>query len=264
MNDRLRILIVAANPKDMHRLDLREELARLRNGMKDNEEIGNAEVLVEWAARAPDLQSAVRKNRPHIVHFAGHGNREGIWLEDDEGMSHLLGKESLPLILSASPDLRLVVLNACATAPQIEALRRSVEYVVGTQCPVRDSVALDFTTHFYRDLARGHKVRDAFCHAQESVGTHGHEHIDRYELFVRQDVDESKPLIPPFVQERAIAHIKNLTTDTFELANTFNEGTGEVSMHEAGNQRKEASYHGENVKAKTFCIGNTINRLTSK
>lgn len=260
MNDRLRILIVAANPKDMHRLDLREELTQLRNGMKDNQDIGNAEVLVEWAARAHDLQSAVRKNRPHIVHFAGHGSHEGIWLEDDEGNSRLLSKETLPLILSASPDLRLVVLNACATAPQIEALKRSVEFVVGTQCSVRDSVALDFTTHFYRGLAGGQKVRDAFWHAQERVGTHVHEQLDRYELFVRDGVDESKPLIPPFVQEIAITHIKNLTTETFELANTFNEGVGDMSTHQAGNQKKEASYSGDNVNTKSFRLGNTINR----
>jgi hypothetical protein len=151
------------------------------------------------------------------------------------------------------------VLNACATAPQIEALKRSVEFVVGTQSPVRDSVALNFTTHFYRGLAAGQKVRDAFCHAEESVGTHGHEHVDRYELFVRDGVDESKPLIPPFVQEKASGHVKNLTTETFELANTFNEGVG-GSTHDSGNQRKEASYRGENVNAKTFRIGNTINR----
>src|ERR1700752_369555 len=113
MNERLRLLVVAAKPKDMTKLALDDELRRLRNKMTDNVEIGNAEVMVTWAARPLDLQTAVRENRPHVLHFAGHGSREGIWLEDDEGNGQLLSKESLSLILSASPELRLVVLNAC-------------------------------------------------------------------------------------------------------------------------------------------------------
>ena len=260
MNDRLRILIVAANPKDLDRLHLREELTQLRNRMNDNVEHGNAEVLVEWAARAFDLQSAVRKNRPHIVHFAGHGNHEGIWLEDDEGKSQLLSKESLPLILGASPDLRLVVLNACATASQTEALRRTVEYVVGTPAPIKDSVALDFTTHFYRGLAVGDKIRDAFCQAQERLGGYDHE---RYQLFVREDVDEGKPLIPPSAHRVTRAQVEELNTDLFEGANRINEGIRSPGR-ETGNQRSELVFRSSTVKAKTFRLANEINRSTAR
>lgn len=261
MNDRLRILIVAANPKDLDRLHLREELTQLRNRMNDNVEHGNAEVLVEWAARPLDLVKAVRKNRPHIVHFAGHGNHEGIWLEDDEGKSQLLSKESLSLILSSSPDLRLVVLNACATAWQTEALRQSVDYVVGTTIPIADSVALDFTSHFYRGLAVGEKVRDAVFQAQKSLGSY---HTERYQLFVRKDVDEGKPLIPALVQKRIKVRVGDVTTRNLIVTDTLNEGEVNFQAREEANSKSEIDFGAQNVDAETFSVSRQINRTKSK
>lgn len=260
MKDRLGILIVAANPKDTLKLELKEELRRLRNRMSDNVEIGNAELLVAWAARPPDLQTAVRENRPQIVHFAGHGSRDGVWLENDEGNSQLLSKESLTLILGASPELRLVVLNACATAWQTEALRGFVEYVVGTPALIEDSVALDFTSHFYRGLAVGNTVRDAFYNAQKKLGIQNQE---RYQLFVRDDVDESKPLIPPFDQDKIKIRLGDLTTTgAVEVTGTLNEG--EIGAREVANKRSEIDFSAQTVSAETFRVAGEINRLTSK
>ena len=237
MNNRLRILIVAANPKDTLKVNLEDELRRLRKKMSDNVQIGNAEVMVTWAANALALQNDVRENQPHIVHFAGHGSHEGIWLEDDEGNSQLLSKDDLSSILSASDQLRLVVLNACATAPQTEALRRSVKYVVGTRTPIEDSVALSFTSQFYHGLAVGDRIREAFCHAQKKLGG---SHQERYQLFVRDDADESEPLLPDFVDE--VINLSAGTLDgTTEVANAFYEGDIGTLTREQGNIRRQVN-----------------------
>jgi CHAT domain len=259
MNNRLRILLVAANPKDTLKVALEEELRRLRKLMSDNVQMGNAEVMVAWAARALDLRDAVRENQPHIVHFAGHGSYEGIWLEDDEGNSQLLSKDCLSLILSASDQLRLVVLNACATAPQTEALRRSVDYVVGTPAPIEESVALNFTSQFYRGLAVGDKIRDAFCHAQEGLG--GSQH-DRYQLFVRDEVDGSEPLLPGFVDEVVNFRAKKVEGTT-EVANTFNIGEIGTLTHQPGNKRSQVNADME-TSSGNVRVGNTVNYITSK
>src|SRR5215510_2563061 len=96
----LRILMLAANPLDQYRLEVTEEYRLLRNKMHDKNEAGTCDLRLEWAASAENLKQALRENRPHIVHFAGHGHDESICLEDDDRKSRPLSKRELGMLFN--------------------------------------------------------------------------------------------------------------------------------------------------------------------
>jgi len=225
MRNRLRILMVASNPQNTSKLALKKERALLRNRMRDNVNAGNCEILIEWAARPIDLQIALKNNKPHILHFAGHGNREGIWLEDNDGKMFAVSKDDLDLMLDAGrPELRLVLLNSCSSTLQLNKLREVVDYVIGTRGPIRDDVALFFTAHFYEAVAVGTDVREAFLKSQGQLAATGaKQQAESYELLVREEVDESELLIPPFVDNEIVVKTKILE-GKIDFANVSSDG----------------------------------------
>jgi hypothetical protein len=67
-----------------------------------------------------------------------------------------------------------VFLNGCSTQPQVDdLLRAGVSAVVATARPIDDDAACQFAENFYRKLASGYSVRDAFDQAQELVNPGG-------------------------------------------------------------------------------------------
>lgn len=200
MREPLRILVLAANPVKTNRLALDAEHRLLRNKMRDNVEVGNCELLVEWAARLTDLKERLKSHKPHVVHFAGHGTEDGICLEDDKGECSAVSKAQLAEMFSASGEhLRLVVLNACFSALQADAISQSVDYVVGTKAPVADDTAVRFAAYFYEALAIGKTVREAHYKSQIDLASDGRMHVGQYELLVGSGADDSKPLLPPML-----------------------------------------------------------------
>ena len=256
MNERLRILLLTANPADRPRLDLENEYRLLRNMMHDNAEAGNCELMVEWAARRTELLIALTKYKPQIVHFAGHGNEGGICLEDDRGMSQPLSKEDLSVLFNLSLGrLRLVVLNACCSAPQMERLGQMVDYIVGTNAPIADAAAVSFTAHFYQALAVGSTTREAFHTAKGKLVVSGDkERAEQYELRIRDGADETKPLLPPLPpSEDTIMRIEIddiAAEEDISFVNVSNEGVSELPSPAElqSNKRRELSAKGKSLK----------------
>ena len=246
MTELLRILILAANPVETNKLALDVEHRLLRNTMRDNAKAGNCELLVEWAARLKDVKERLASHEPHVVHFAGHGTRDGICLEDDDGNGSPVTKEQLAdLLRSSGGRLRLVVLNACFSAVQAKAINQAVDYVVGTTAAVADDVAVRFAAHFYEELATGKTVREAHLKSQAAV-TPDHPRLDQYELLVRLGTDESKTLLPPMLpptnKNTYDVDIKKARLQKAEFVNISQEGPRESTSIDAREQTEENDY----------------------
>jgi CHAT domain len=243
MSEPLRILILAANPVDTDELALKAEHRLLRNKMRANAKVGNCELWFEWAARLEDLKARLASYRPHVIHFAGHGSVEGICFEDDEGKSSPASKEELNELFSLFREhLRLVVLNACFSARQVEAMSQSVDYVVGTKAAVADATAVRFAAHFYEALAVGGTVREAYYKSQAELNADHKEPIDEYELLTRSGVDEATPLLPPMLPPTEEIISKNtfgrIRTPTAEFVNVSQEGPND-GLSDAGGPNKK-------------------------
>lgn len=161
MKKKIKVLFLAAEPADIKfRLKLGEEYRQIRSEIELDHRF---ELIQEWSVRARDLQRALMKHEPDIVHFSGHGNKKGILLEDDEGNTRVASKQALAELFSIfSKNIRVVFLNACYTEYHIEFFRRTIDFTIGMKTAVGDSAAIEFAAAFYRALAYGHSVEKAF------------------------------------------------------------------------------------------------------
>jgi hypothetical protein len=159
-----KILFLAANPTTTSALALGRELRSIEERIGAGKPRDNLQLSTRWAVRAGDLQRALLEERPHVLHFSGHGSpREQLILEDDTGAAARVDKDAfVDLVGILRDDLRLIVLNACDTEPLAEELVRHVDCAVGMQEPIGDEAAIAFAASFYQALGFGRPVDTAF------------------------------------------------------------------------------------------------------
>lgn len=157
-------MFLAANPIGTTQLRLAEELRGIDTAVRMSAHRANFDIRQHWAVRVSDLQDALHRYRPHIVHFSGHGTPSSqIMLEDEIGgirvvPSHALGK----LFALFKDSVRCVVLNLCYSEQQGREFSKSIDCVVGMFRTVGDSAAVCFSTAFYSALGYGESVQNAF------------------------------------------------------------------------------------------------------
>jgi AAA-like domain/TIR domain/CHAT domain len=167
-----KILILAANPKDTTNLRLNEEVREIQTGLERSRQRDQFEIISRWAVRPNDLQRALLDHEPQIVHFSGHGaGTQGLILEDDAGKMQLVSAESLARLFKLFQNkVECVLLNACYSEVQAEAICQHIDYVVGMNQAIGDRAAIKFAVGFYDGLGAGRSLEDAFesgCIAME-------------------------------------------------------------------------------------------------
>jgi len=157
-----RILVLAANPLDTERLRLDAEVRAIDAALRPEGAPPRYELRQQWAVRSGDLVAALLRHRPAVVHFAGHGADDGrLVVEDGAGHAALLPPAGVAALFDGVPGVQIVVLNACWSDVQAEALLPRVQTVVGMADAVRDDAAIAFADGFYRGLAAGEAVASA-------------------------------------------------------------------------------------------------------
>jgi hypothetical protein len=175
----LRVLVAVSQPHGVASLDVKGELASIRQALTLLPDKVEMDVLDP--ARREGLLARLRRGY-HVFHFIGHGvfrNGEGyLILEDtdkrtDQVSATLLGR------LVADSSLRLAVLNACETSvtgPEIafggvahQMVRAGMPAVVAMQQNVPDSTAVAFSREFYGALADGWPVDTAVQEGRRGI-----------------------------------------------------------------------------------------------
>ena len=114
MSAKIKVLFLAASPKDTNQLDLERESQIVSESIQSGEACDNFELVTNLAVRPDDLQQALLATRPHVLHFTGHGSTEAICLLDKRGNTAKVSKDALKHLLSVLKDnLQIVVLSAC-------------------------------------------------------------------------------------------------------------------------------------------------------
>jgi hypothetical protein len=152
MNEHIRIVVLAANPRDSQPLRLDEEVREIDLGLRRARSQTQCELYQQWAARPRDVRRALLDYSPQIVHFCGHGaGEEGLAFEGGTGDSHLIPTGALAGLFELFEDrVRCVVLNACYSEIQGEAIAQHIEYVIGMKKAIGDSAAIEFSIGFLR------------------------------------------------------------------------------------------------------------------
>src|SRR6185436_18385159 len=92
--------------------------------------------------------------------------------ESPAGAARVAHAGGLDRFLGEQRGLALVFLNGCSTQGQVQALLDAgVPSVIATSEPVKDAVATELSSRFYKALASGAPFRSAFTEATAAVQT---------------------------------------------------------------------------------------------
>ena len=67
------ILVIAANPPDERSLDIGTEKNRLEDALAASQHSNLFDVRSRDATRSRDIEPGLRRHRPRVIHFSGHG-----------------------------------------------------------------------------------------------------------------------------------------------------------------------------------------------
>lgn len=196
------ILFLSANPADTAALQLAKEHREIKRGLETGIARDKFSLEAETAARSSDMRDSIRRRNPRFVHFSGHGISEkelnsdapagtrglswakskrpvvtefgvsglGIALLDRNGNTQLVKNAILAKMFElAKDDVECVIFNNCYSQGQAEAVKEHIPYVIGMNRAVPDETAIAFAVEFYKALADGEKIPEAFKHAQVAL-----------------------------------------------------------------------------------------------
>lgn len=160
----VRILFLAANPSDLTRLALTREVEKIGERLQSTSHREIYDLAQHWEVEAAKVPGLILRHRPQIVHFSGHGTLAGeLVFQNSSGTSAPSPVEVIASIFGIlNKYVRCVVLNACFSQAQAEAIVRSVDVVVGMPAAIPDGDAIAFAAAFYEALGYGEDVKTAF------------------------------------------------------------------------------------------------------
>ena len=153
------ILLLAANPKGTANLRLQEEEREIRERLR-LAGYGKVPINSTGATRTRDIQQAMLDFKPQIVHFIGHGaGEDGLALEDATGHLKLIDSEALANLFKLfSGHVECVVLSACHSKFEAEAIAKHIDYAIGMSQEINDRAAIEFAVGFYTALGAGASI----------------------------------------------------------------------------------------------------------
>jgi CHAT domain len=214
------ILFLAANPLGTNQLALDREAREIQIELERSGSRDRFEFVTRWAVEPLDLLRELRRLKPTVVHFSGHGGldaddvhragssprdvssvlahhggepRHGLYFQGPDGGPQLVSTEALEKTFGAAgASVKLVVLNACYSDVQAQAIVAHVGCVVGMIGSIRDDAARSFAIGFYGGLGERESIASAYKQGCAAISLQGIRDHDRPQLAVRPDVDASK------------------------------------------------------------------------
>ena len=181
---RVRILVVAANPLGSSPLKLDHEVKTIQEALRRSRNRDNFLVESRLAATPSELRRALLDVQPHVLHFSGHGSgTQGLLFVSDESAAAIYRSDSGEVrshtanvneikFVTAQPlanllrlcdeHLECVVLNACYSDEQGNAISANIPFTIGMRDLVADNVAIKFSQGFYDAIGAGKSYEMAF------------------------------------------------------------------------------------------------------
>lgn len=158
------ILFLTADPTDASRLRLGEELREIQEKLQLSKWRDYLTLHHRASVRPADISQALLDIDPRIVHFSGHGTTDGaLCFENNQGEMHPIQPTALEALFEQFKNRILcVVLNACYSVNQAEAIAQHVPYVIGMNQAISDRAAIAFSVGFYQALGAGRWPDEAY------------------------------------------------------------------------------------------------------
>ena len=229
----LKVLFISANPS--MDLDLDEEIRSVQKAINEyTEKRGSIEFIHRPAVRMDDLISALRQEKPHILHFAGHGLDGGgelCLIDDDTKRDRPIPIEALSALfrsIKKKGNLKLVFLNSCYSKVQAEAIIKHIDYVIGMNDAIEDGAAKTLSTRFYATFATGASIEDSFDDAEVMVLTNHYSQKTIPELLKKDESVEDFSLVDIVGEEETKSDKEESNTNNITIHGGV-EGIGVVT-----------------------------------
>jgi CHAT domain-containing protein len=193
---RIKVLFLSANQRSTTRLAIDEEAREIDHKIRMSEHRDALDVITAWAVRPDDLLQQLNQHRPQIVHLSGHGTSDGaVILTDAQGEPKPVSSAALEALFASMRDnIRVVVLNACYSRVQAEAISQNIDFVIGMSHAIGDQAAIVFAAAFYRALGFGRTVQASFEQARVALLLEGIPEHNTPALLVRHGTSAQAPL----------------------------------------------------------------------
>ncbi len=162
------ILLLAANPDNTARLALDREAKKIQEELDRSPQRDGFELRTMPACTHDDLQRGLLNFQPHIVHFSGHGEQDGLFFDSPNGQAQFIDLETLSRLFGGqqATSVQCVLLNACETQQQASAFSQHIPYTVGMSKAIGDQAAIDFAAGFYRALFSKQAAQSGKLHVE--------------------------------------------------------------------------------------------------
>jgi hypothetical protein len=157
-----KILVIAASPEHekLTRLNLEKEVKEIDYALRLGRHHDQFKLEQRWGVSRRELQDILLDIEPDIVHFCGHGAGEnGLVLQDENQKPQVVSTTALTRLFESinkhSKAIPCIVLNACYSEEQADAMYPFIDYIVGMKEAIGDKTAIEFSRGFYRALSNG-------------------------------------------------------------------------------------------------------------
>lgn len=158
------ILFLAADPTNETRLRLGEEFREIQEKLQLAKLRQKFRLEQRTSVRPADISQAMLDVQPNIVHFSGHGTTNGeLCFENMLGVTQLVTPDALAALFEQFVNQVIcVVLNACYSVTQANAISQHIPYVIGMDKTIGDRAAIAFAIGFYQAIGAGKTVEEAY------------------------------------------------------------------------------------------------------
>ena len=172
MKSTVTILFLGSSPSKTARIGLTKEVQKIDEQLRAAKYRDHFELIQQWEPVAENLATTLMRFEPDIVHFGGHGDADGgLVFETKSGQPFVAEPERIAEIVKlGAPDISCVILNACYSKVQADAIAENAPVVIGMGKQIPDEDAREFAEGFYSALGYGRTVGDAFEIAKSRVG----------------------------------------------------------------------------------------------
>ena len=116
------ILFLAPNPSGTNRVMLEQEARLIQEELERSGRRDCFELVTRWTMKPLDLLRELRKLKPTVVHFSGHGGDNGLFFHAEDGRAQLVSIAALVETFSAAgASVKLVVFDTCYCEVKAEA-----------------------------------------------------------------------------------------------------------------------------------------------
>lgn len=167
---KINILFLSATYKNTDQLWLEKEYRMIEEELRNSNLRDKFNITKFLPSKITDIYKGFIEYTPNIVHFSGHGAKQGIYFRDFDGNEVLVNNNTLGgLFQSFSKSIQCVILNSCYSESQADLISKYVPYVIGVKENITDEMAIKFTSFFYKKIGSNISLEDSYMQSKNEI-----------------------------------------------------------------------------------------------